>query len=192
LIISITAAHSGRTFFDGGTMKVVSILTAFLLVYCVVSDLNAGVYTWTDENGVRHYSDHPPEDAKDAEEIFPAYEYDEAADRQRSDADEREIEAAMNAADEEELQEQQEMEQQQLEAARNQPPTREERITAEKEKLEQIIVELEEKPLDYFGSQRNKIIRIGYYKYRLEALEQNPDEYFENPQSFEGNIKVAE
>ena len=52
--------------------------------------------------------------------------------------------------------------------------------------------ELEEQPLEYFGSQRNKLVRIGFYRYRLEALLQDPDKYFKNPENFEGNIKEPE
>jgi hypothetical protein len=51
---------------------------------------------------------------------------------------------------------------------------------------------LEARPLDYFGSQRNKTITIGYYKYRLEALLQNPEKYFKEPAKFEGNVKYSE
>ena len=65
-------------------------------------------------------------------------------------------------------------------------------IAAEKEKLENKISELEEQPLEYFGSQRNKLVRIGFYRYRLEALLQDPDKYFKNPENFEGNIKESE
>ncbi len=68
----------------------------------------------------------------------------------------------------------------------------EERIAAEKERLEATIADLEEKPLEYFGSQKNKRTRIGFYKYRLETLEQDPDKYFSEPEKFEGNIKASE
>ena len=68
----------------------------------------------------------------------------------------------------------------------------EERIEAEKERLENKIAELEEQPLEYFGSQKNKRTRIGFYKYRLETLEQDPDKYFSEPEKFEGNIKTSE
>jgi len=44
----------------------------------------------------------------------------------------------------------------------------------------------------YFGSQKNKRTRIGFYKYRLETLEQDPDKYFSEPEKFEGNIKAAD
>ena len=68
----------------------------------------------------------------------------------------------------------------------------EERIAAEKEMLEDKIAELEAKPLDYFGSPKNKRARIGFYKYRLETLEQDPDKYFSEPEEFEGNIKTSD
>ena len=68
----------------------------------------------------------------------------------------------------------------------------EERIAAEKERLENKIAELEEQPLEYFGSQKNKRTRIGFYKYRLEILEQDPDKYFSEPEKFEGNIKGSD
>jgi hypothetical protein len=45
-------------------------------------------------------------------------------------------------------------------------------------------------PLEHFGSQKNKRVRIGYYQYRLETLLANPDNYFNNPEPFEGNIKT--
>ena len=67
-----------------------------------------------------------------------------------------------------------------------------ERIEAEKERLEATIADLEEQPLENFGSQKNKRTRIGFYKYRLEILEQDPDKYFSEPEKFEGNIKGSD
>ena len=68
----------------------------------------------------------------------------------------------------------------------------EDRIVAEKERLEDKISELEAKPLEYFGSQKNKRTRIGFYKYRLETLEQDPDKYFSEPEEYQGNLKAAD
>ncbi len=81
---------------------------------------------------------------------------------------------------------------QETEAANNQELSQEDKIAAEKERLEAKITELEEKPLEYFGSQKNKRTRIGFYKYRLETLEQDPDKYFSKPEKFEGNIKGSD
>ena len=169
-------------------MKFLAMLSAFLLTFYGVVSLNAQVYTWTDENGVKHYSDQPPEEAKDVEKAFPEYEYDEEKDQERTEADTKELQTVIETI-EAGLETQQEQERQEEEVAKDDSPSREEIIALEKAKLEQIIAELEEKPLDYFGSQKNKRVRIGYFKYRLEALMQDPDNYFENPEPFEGNIK---
>jgi len=80
---------------------------------------------------------------------------------------------------------------QETENAENQEIS-DERIAAEKERLEDKIADLEEKPLDYFGSQKNKRTRIGFYKYRLETLEQDPEKYFSEPEKVEGNIKASD
>ena len=61
-----------------------------------------------------------------------------------------------------------------------------------KKRLEAKIADLEEKPLDYFGSQKNKRVRLGYYRYRMETLMRDPDQYFNQPSAFEGNVKPAQ
>jgi len=81
---------------------------------------------------------------------------------------------------------------QETEATQNQALSQEDKIAAEKVRLEAKIAELEEKPLEYFGSQKNKRTRIGFYKYRLETLMQDPDKYFSEPEEYEGNIKTPE
>ena len=81
---------------------------------------------------------------------------------------------------------------QETEVADNQELSQEDKIAAEKIKLEAKIAELEEKPLEYFGSQKNKRTRVGFYKYRLETLMQDPDKYFSEPEEYEGNIKTPE
>ena len=82
-------------------------------------------------------------------------------------------------------------EDQEADAAENQEIS-EEKIAAEKERLEDTIAELEEKPLEYFGSQKNKRTRVGFYKYRLETLEQDPEKYFAEPEEYQGNVKTPE
>ena len=101
----------------------------------------------------------------------------------------------MAGAEETEAAESQEIEateSQEADAAENQETSLEDKIAAEKERLEDKIAELEEQPLEYFGSQKNKRTRIGFYKYRLETLEQDPDKYFSEPEKFEGNLKASE
>ena len=68
----------------------------------------------------------------------------------------------------------------------------EEIIDAEKEMLEDKIAELEAKPLSYYGSQKNKRTRVGFYKYRLETLLKDPEKYFAEPEEYQGNVKTPE
>ncbi len=173
-------------------MKIFSTALAliFALTLWEVMPLNAEIYTWIDENGIKHFSDQPPADAKEAKRAFPSYEYDEAADRQRTESDSKELKQVITTIDEDYEKQQEEEKRRQEEAEANQPPTMEERVAAEREKLNQKIAELEAKPLDFFGSQRNKTLSIGYYKYRLEDLAQDPEKYFSEPTQFEGNVKL--
>jgi hypothetical protein len=172
-------------------MRTFAILSVFFLTFFFsgVLSLNAQVYTWTDENGIKHYGDQPPEDAQDVKKAFPEYEHDETADKQRTESETKELQKVIETINEEDKKAQQEKEQQEKEIERNKPPSKADVVAAEKERLEGIIAELEKKPLEYFGSQKNKRVRIGYFKYRLEALMQDPDNYFKNPEPFEGNIK---
>jgi hypothetical protein len=172
-------------------MKVITaaIVLAFAFTVWGVPALKAEVYTWTDENGVKHFSDQPPADAKEAKPAFPSYKYDEAADRQRTETDSKELQKVIQAVDEDHAKTEQEEKQRQEKAEANRPPTMEERVTAERERLNQKIAELEAKPLEFFGSQRNKIQTLGYYNYRLEDLAKDPEKYFSEPTQFEGNVK---
>jgi hypothetical protein len=170
----------------------VAFVLAFALTVFGVGAPNAEVYTWTDEKGVKHFSDRPPADARGAKPAFPSYEYDEAADKKRSETDSQELEKVVNTIDEEHEKAEQEDKQRQEEAEETRPPTMGEKVVAEEEKLAQKIAELEAQPLEFFGSQRNKIRNIGYYKYRLEELAKDPEKYFAEPTRFEGNVKTPE
>ena len=175
-------------------MKRLTIIILSTLTIFSVSALNAEVYIWTDEKGVKHYSDHPPENIENYEVRAKPQTSQHDVDPENNPTDEKQdhIQDFIKEADEIFEKQQQEKKRRAEEAERNRPPTQEEKIAAEKEKLENIIAELEEQPLEYFGSQRNKIARIGFFRYRLEALLEDPDKYFKNPENFEGNIKVSE
>jgi len=172
-------------------MKIFTTLVslAFVIIVAGAGALKAEVYTWTDENGVKHFSDQQPGDAKGAKPAFPAYEYDEAADKQRTETDSRELQNVINTIDKNYEKEQQAEKQRQAEAEANQPPTMEETVAAERKKLELKIAELEAAPLEYFGSQRNRTLTLAYYHYRLADLAKDPEKYFSEPTQFEGYLK---
>jgi hypothetical protein len=173
-------------------MKTSIIFIILILTVFGISAVNAEVYTWVDENGVRHYSDSPPEEAEDAKVVFPEYQFDEKADKNRSQKEQQQIDTLIREIEADDARDKAEAESRAKEAARNRQPTREEKIAAEKERLEKRIAFLEGQPLEYFGSQRNKIVRIGYYHYQIQELMADPDKYFNQPASFEGNVKVPD
>jgi len=164
-------------------MKRFVLISAFSLLL-VATCATAEIYTWTDENGIKHYSNQPPSDAKDPEVAFKEYQYDAQADRERFEMDQQEWDSLMQDITAEER------EQRAREKEQNRQLTLEEKQAAEKERLESRITELEQMPLEYFGSQKNKRVRIGYFRYRLQELMQNPEKYFSQPApEFEGNVK---
>jgi hypothetical protein len=169
-------------------MKFVTLGVSILFISLFVSPTDADIYSWTDENGVKHFGNVPPPDADEVNVEFKEYQYDEAADRERFEMDQKEWQTIIRELEENEKKAQAEAQA----AKRNQPMSRKERIEAEKERLARKITQLEEKPLDEFGSQRNKRATIGYYKYRLQALLEDPKKYFKEPEPFQGNYKSSE
>ncbi len=173
-------------------MKTLTISVLLFISLLWVCPGTAKIYTWTDENGIKHFSNEPPPDAGDVQVMGPEYQHDEAADKARIEAEREDTQKLIKQIDEDYEKQEEEKKRQAEEAERNRPPTKQEKINAERQRLEAIIKDLEAKPLEYFGSQRNKINRLGYYHYRLETLMNNPDEYFNNPVGFEGNVKPVE
>jgi Skp family chaperone for outer membrane proteins len=173
-------------------MKTIISILFFIFTLLGAFSLHADIYSWTDENGVRHFGNQPPQDAADVKMVFKEYPHNSAAHQQRIDMEEKEWQKLIQEIEAEDERQRAEERKKAEEAQRNRKPTRQEMIEAEKKRLEARIAELEEKPLEYFGSQRNKILRLGFYRYRLEALMQDPDKYFSKPVSFEGNVKFPQ
>lgn len=170
-------------------MRPLSVIIILMGILLWVPTSNADIYTWTDENGVKHFGNQPPENATDARVVFKEEPHDAAADQQRTDAQNEELTELIRDLEQEERQQAAEARKKAAAAEKNRKPTQQERIAAEKQRLEKKIAELEEKPLEYFGSFKNKRVRLGYYRYRLEELMSNPDKYFNQPSQFEGNVK---
>ena len=173
-------------------MKVLIPLFFLIGILLWVPTSYADIYSWTDENGVKHFGNLPPENATDLKVVFKEEPHDAAAHQQRTDTENRELTELIRELEEEEQRQAAEARKKAAEAEQNREPTQEEKVAAERARLEAKIAELVERPLDYFGSERNKRARIGYYRYRLEALNSDPDKYFRNPVPFEGNVKYPE
>jgi competence protein ComGC len=175
-------------------MKLLNILIISVLTFFYVPTLNAEIYTWTDEKGVKHYSNHAPENIENYEVQTESqtYRHDEKADKKRTEKEQEQIQDFIKEVDENYEKQQQEEKLKAEEAETNRPPTQEEKIAAEKEKLEKKISYLEGQPLDYFGNFLNRHRYIEHYHDRLEALLQDPNKYFNKPDNFQGNIKIPD
>ena len=173
-------------------MKCNTSALLFMGILLWVPAANADIYSWTDENGVKHFGNQPPQNAVNVKVVFKEKPHDAAADQQRHDMQNKELTEIIRELEEEEQRQAAEDRRKAEEAERNREPSQEERVAAEKERLEAKIAELDARPLEYFGSQKNKRVRLGYYRYRLEALMQDPDKYFNQSSSFEGNVKYPE
>jgi chromosome segregation ATPase len=173
-------------------MKSLISLILLLGILLWVPASNADIYSWTDENGVKYYGNEPPENAANVKMLFKEEPHDAAADQKRTETQNQDVNELIRELEAEEQRQAAEARKRAAEAEKNRAPTMQERVEAERERLEAKIAELEEKPLSYFGSFKNKRVRLGYYRYRLEDLMQDPEKYFNQPSSFEGNIKYPE
>lgn len=161
-----------------------------VLVLFAVSGLSvagADIYRWVDDAGTVHFGNRPPENARDVRVVFQEIptvtpSTPPAAPEQPS------AEAVLQEFEQERRQEAERAAQQPQESKQNTPLSRTEMIANERTRLEEKIRELEAMPLEQFGSQRNKRARIGFYQYRLQDLINDPDAYFRNPVTFEGNV----
>jgi flagellar biosynthesis GTPase FlhF len=176
------------------TMKVRFLIAVFFFVLPGLSYLRADIYQWTDPQGVTRFGNQPPADAKNVrvfikEGADPAGQAPGAAGQPAEPTD---AEAVIQELEQEQQREEEERRRQREEIRRNRPPTPSEIIAREKERLEKKIEELEGKPLEDFGSQKNKRNQIGYYRYRLDTLMSSPEEYFSTPESYEGNVKATD
>ena len=82
------------------------IFSAFLALtglFCA-PQLEADIYQWVDENGVKHYSNEPPDNAGNAKKVFDELQHDEAADQKRVESDQKMIDGLIEKIKNEEPQ----------------------------------------------------------------------------------------
>ena len=126
-------------------MKLALILAAILIFIPGLSDLQAEVYHWIDENGVRHYGNEPPPEGRNIQVLFEEYHYDEAGDEERTQSDQEVLQKLINEIEEKERQAEAEQEKKKASEKADQPMSREEMIAVESQRLLQKIAELEAK-----------------------------------------------
>jgi len=163
-------------------MKYFLILWLSGLVLLFVPDLNAGsIYTWTDENGVKRYSNAAPgEDAKDVEIIkeIPHTQADKEKSGQNAEKFEQvleELEAENKAAEVEREQKNKKIEAEKKKVALDKLNKK---VLLEKERLQNEIKRIEQLAIGGPYSLAMKKTKIKEYQVKLVLLERSPEEYF--------------
>jgi hypothetical protein len=202
-------------------MNYLKVAACLILVLSLAPQSLAQVYTWTDEKGVKHYSNVAPPDAatelrKDDEipsepsASSPAsdpVESDEPPEQSPPQTDDKidknpkaildelrsskkAVEKSAPSVEESVPDSNQSLSQGDIVAnekahvkqlqteLENDPGKRDAFINSEKDRLMQTLETARQMPTSQFGSSRNKSRRLGYYEYRLNELENNPDTYF--------------
>lgn len=75
-----------------GRIFIFLTILAMMTLICA-EQLNADMYQWVDENGVKHFSNAPPANAENAKIVFDEHQDDEAADENRVKTDQKTINA---------------------------------------------------------------------------------------------------
>jgi len=161
-------------------MKPTAIVMVFIFAGLIAAGVQAEIYSWTDENNVKHYSHTPPPEGttqiKTTREIssnpVATSTSPQAAQADRK-IDEDNIEALLDELDKENKT-----------AARKpgsskQTLSRQERIQNEQTKLEEKLAYLESLPGSAFANSRSRGVVIGQYQYRLQQLMSDPDSYYD-------------
>jgi len=202
-------------------MLKIAVATLSLFLLLQLPALSNKVFVWTDDNGVKHFSNTgPPESTEEfqqdqelpsestpgnqparhragkgqqpqrnaAEEPATAPADSQAA-KTETDPDTDYIEATrldmivFPISQDELVQREKSLVhdlQQQLNLA---DADRQHLLNREEKRLRLAIQDLQEAPLEKFGSQKNKQRQVGYYKYRSEKLLSDPDGYVLYPES---------
>ena len=150
---------------------------AVVLVVMQASQLNANIYSWTDANGVRHFSNVPPPPSFDAAiNVRQEIAYDRDADEERWELDQKDWEAItqdLSEVEEQRIQENYGDETDQDSKSLN------DKIEQEKFRLELEINRLESLPANSFEKGLDgKRASIAFYESRLLELKSNPQRYF--------------
>ena len=162
---------TGRKFFP------LALAAAIVFIFTFTSQPEANVYSWTDSNGVKHFSNSPPPaDENSAIDVHREIAYDRAADEERWDLDRKEWEKLKQDL---EKTEKQIIRERYSEENNEASQGLAEKINDEKFRLELEINRLEKKPANNFANKMDgKRAAIAFYRSRLKELETNPQRYF--------------
>ena len=157
-------------------------ISVFVVMFWVCPCLaGENIYTWTDNNGVKRFSDRQPDGVKhyDTIRISPDQskygasdggsrsEYDQMIEKVRQEQQQTEQERIQAGAD------------RATEEKRDEDAHKKERIEAERRQLQEKIDDLKKRPTGRAYSQSLKNARIEEIEKQLDKLKNSPDEYFQ-------------
>ncbi len=144
--------------------------------------LNAGsIYTWTDENGVKRYSNEaPPDDSKDLKVIkeIPHTQADDDRSRQNVEKLEQVLEAQEAEKKAAEIEKEQKNKKIDAGKKKTAKSTLNKKVLLEKERLQNEIRRIEQLAIGGPYSLAMKKSKIKEYQDKLALLESSPEEYF--------------
>lgn len=141
-------------------------LTLIFLMTWAVGPAFAELYFWTDDNGIRHYSNHAPPSGGIDYGSSSEIDHDAEADRARSASDAQAAGRMKNARKAEAA----EAKRKEAEAARNAPAKERERLEAEKRAVEEKLYKKRRATRSRSQKQIQKVVEIDR---RIEALEKS-------------------
>ena len=154
-------------------MKLATIVVFFAIGCLIAAGVHAEIYSWTDENGVKHYSHTPPANRSLPIEAEPEISDNPTDIRQTEKINEENVEAVLEELDKENKPP--------AATASSPPPllSRQQRIDNEKNVLEDKLAYLESLPSNAYANSRSRDVILGQYRYRLQQLKSDPDDYFD-------------
>ena len=112
-------------------MKTIAVVIIFMMSALIGSSGQAEIYSWTDENGVKHYSHTPPTEGTSPVKTATEIKSDPSAYAIQEVINETNLEAVIKQLD------QSDPDAAPKAAPAKKPPSRKERVAAEAEKLEE-------------------------------------------------------
>ncbi len=152
-------------------------ILALMGLFCTPR-LDAEIYHWVDEYGVKRYSNDPPLNIDKVDIIFREIPFDEATHQKQIEAEQEELQSLIQKLEKEDRQARAEEKRKLEEPEKNQPLSQEELIEAEQKRLRKKIIELEALPFSYFGTESKRRAHLDYYESKLRRLQSNPEQYF--------------
>ncbi len=161
-------------------LKIIQVTAAMAIIVVVMqaSQLNANIYSWTDANGIKHFSNVPPPPSIDTSiDVRQEFAYDRDADEERWELDQQDWETIKQNLNKAEVQNLQENIGNEI---NNDSKSLKDKVEQEKYRLTLEISRLEKLPANSFEKGLDgKRASIAFYESRLLELKSNPERYFD-------------